>query len=113
MCAISVLLVVIYPMKIYNPLRTPVDEILSYRPYLNFNNIMEYGISIWGRKIDIFNTSEYAYNHYLGFLSNVKYNTVDNAYILGLITGIIPLLIKMLCFILVQKKHGTGGTPYY
>lgn len=109
-CVLSYLMVVIYPMAIYNPLRGKIDQLLAYRPYLNFNNIMKYGVSIWGQNVSIYNTTDYAFNYFSGYVSNQKFNTVDNAYILGLIaTGIIPMLIMIICFVIVQKKAWKNG----
>lgn len=105
MCAISILMVMVYPMPVYNPYRSVIDYVFAYRPYLNFNNIMKYGVSLWGQNVNIYNTSEYVFNYFTGYLSDQKYNTVDNAYVLGLIiTGVIPMLFTIICFILVQKK---------
>lgn len=102
---ISVLLVVLYPLRIYDPFRSALDILFMYRPYLNFNNIMRYGVSLWGQNVTLYNTNEYVYNYYGGFVTNQKFNTVDNAYIAGLITiGIIPMIMLFICFIAVTNK---------
>lgn len=102
---IVVLLFILYPLSIYDKFRDTIDSFLSYRPYLNFNNLMHYGVSLWGRKVEIYNTSDYAYNYYLGYASNIKFNTVDCAYVIGLISiGIIPMIIMFILYINVIRK---------
>lgn len=102
---ITVILIVVYPLTIYDRFRNVIDSIFTYRPYLNFNNVMQYGVTLWGRNIDIFNTTDYAYNYYLGYVSNNKYNTVDCAYVIGLINiGIIPMAIMFICYIKMINK---------
>lgn len=104
-CSVSVILVIVYPLHVYDYFRIPIDELFNYRPLLNYNNVMKFGISIWSRKVDIFNAEEYAYNYYLGMVSNQKYNTVDNAYIMGLIgSGIVSMLITCTCYSAIIKK---------
>lgn len=103
--SITLLLVKIYPLNIYNSFRNRIDQLFSYRIYMNYNNVMKFGISMWGQDVQIYNVNEYAYNYFGGFLSNQKYNTVDNSYIIGLITiGIVPMLLMFICYIAVIRK---------
>ncbi|QLK32462.1 hypothetical protein [Lactobacillus crispatus] len=102
---ITCLLLFLYPKTIYDPFRTKIDTLFSYRPYLNYNNVMQYGFSLFGRQINIFNTSDYAYNYFGGFLSNQRYNTVDNSYIIQLISiGIITIIPVYIFYIKMIKK---------
>ena len=105
MCGISYLMTIIYPLPIYNKFRTPIDMALSYRPYLNFNNISKYGVSLFGNNVTIYNNTDYAFNYFKSMVSNQKFNTVDNAYIMQLITvGVVPMLLMFICFFMVMKK---------
>lgn len=105
MCVISYLMTVIYPLPIYDKFRTTIDMALSYRPYLNFNNISKYGVSLFGSNVTIYNNTDYAFNYFKSMVSNQKFNTVDNAYIMQLITvGIVPMILMFLCFFMVMKK---------
>lgn len=112
MLLFTCLLLFLYPKTIYDPFRTKLDILFSYRPYLNYNNFMQYGLSLFGHQVNAFNTSSYAYNYFGGFLSNEKYNTIDSAYIIQLISiGIVTIIpiyifyIKMINKAIKNKRY--------
>ena len=99
------LLLYLYPQAIFNPFRNIVDGFFSYRPYLNYNNFVKYGLSLFGQKIDFFDTANLAYNYLTGSLSNQRYNTVDSAYVTQLLTiGIITIIPIYMAYIQLIKK---------
>lgn len=99
------LLLYLYPRPSFTPFRNRIDEFFTYRPYLNYNNFMRYGISLFGQKINFMDTSNYAYNYLTGLLSNQRYNTVDNAYVTQLLTiGIVTIIPIYIFYIKTIKK---------
>lgn len=109
---ITCILLYVYPKPYYTPFRTIVDQIFTYRPYLNYNNVMKYGITLFGQNVNITDTVNYAYNYFGGFISNQRYNTVDSSYVtqvigIGIIT-IIPMFIfyiKMVEKAIVKQRY--------
>ncbi len=101
-----------YPQSYFNPFRNWLDNFFSYRLYLNYNNVMQYGISLLGRRIDVFDTTNYAYNYFTGFMSNIKYNTVDCAYIMQLINGGIISMIPMYLYYIAMVKKAIRKKKY-
>ena len=105
MLLFTCLLLFLYPKTIYDPFRTKLDILFSYRPYLNYNNFMQYGLSLFGHQVNAFNTSYYAYNYFGGFLSNEKYNTIDSAYLIQLVSiGIVTIIPVYVFYIKMINK---------
>lgn len=99
------LLLYLYPKSAFNPFRNVIDEFFTYRPYLNYNNFMKYGITLFGQKINFFDTANLAYNYLTGLVSNQRYNTVDSAYVTQLLAiGIVTIIPIYIFYIQVIKK---------
>lgn len=84
----------IYP---YNFYIQELDIVLNNRIFLNYRNLVQYGVNIFGQATS-WQLNENFYNSVTGLYST--YNTVDNAYICLLIQmGVVSTVIYIVAFI--------------
>lgn len=102
--AFTVLLLVLYPLRIYDRFRYQLNILFSWRPYLNYDMYKAYGVSLFGRSIDQ-SSVRYVYNYQLNMASNQAAGALDNAYLMQMITvGLIPMIILLFVYIRVIGK---------
>ena len=101
--AVTIGLVILYPKSSF--LRYSLDAALNWRLFLNFNNIHRFGVPLLGQNVQLFDETSTYLNYYTQEYHFTTFNTVDNTYIVVLITlGLLPTLCFLICNIFVSKK---------
>lgn len=99
---LSVILVKLYPV---NAFVQGLNPLLGGRVFLNYYNYNKYGVSLFGKAVSLYNTTDRVYNDVFKVYSNANYSTVDNVYIAVLITmGIVQTIIFMIGYYLLVRK---------